>query len=515
MNSTPLLAANFRAIGLTVGVLTFLGFVAMFVRNMRAAKPELGSEIELAANRKPYLSDEELEGPKLDRALTFALAMLGLLAVGLPMYWIAEPGRQTGAVAAYNLSFEVRGANTYTVDAQCVNCHAAGGVGGVAPYVLQDADGQFLANVSWKAPALNNVLLRYSEDEVRYILNYGRPGSPMAAWGTPGGGPLTEQAVNNVIIYLRTLQQQSLDPVAIEGAGDPAAADDTESLEAQKAADIQEAAVRAEVDRSIQAGEFETVGEAVFNLGLVSGFEGGSLSCARCHTAGWSVDRPDVLDEGVEGCGGGNPSGIGFNLCGGRTKARFPNDTWKDSEGNWIPLGGLSDDEGFYIESADGDKIRLDDAGSPVDGEGNAYLVLDEGVAAPGIPDAGGDLASCDFVSQLWTPAAGGDAFPFDQRLELTIDPATGTFADPPKLTAADLDGDVLTLGDGSLATGCTVIEMPERTSQAHYEFVYTGAVAGKGYGRGGQSAAGLMPGFGGILPPDYIEAVVDYERGL
>jgi len=56
---------------------------------------------------------------------------------------------------------------------------------------------------------------------------------------------------------------------------------------------------------------------------------------------------------------------------------------------------------------------------------------------------------------------------------------------------------------------------MPERTSQAHYDFVYTGAVAGKGYGRGGQSAAGLMPGFGGMLPPDYIQAVVDYERGL
>ena len=34
-----------------------------------AGKAEVGSEIELAANRKPYLDDEELEGPKLDRAL--------------------------------------------------------------------------------------------------------------------------------------------------------------------------------------------------------------------------------------------------------------------------------------------------------------------------------------------------------------------------------------------------------------------------------------------------------------
>ncbi len=515
MSNTPLLAANFRAIGMTIGVLTFVGFVLMFVRNIRAAKPELGSEIELAPNRKPYLSDEELEGPKLDRALTFALGMLALLAVGLPVYWLAEPGRQDGAVAAYNLSFEVRGANTYTVDAQCVNCHAAGGVGGGAAYVLQDADGQFLANVTWKAPALNNVLLRYSEDEVRYILNYGRPGSPMAAWGTPGGGPLTEQAVNNVIIYLRTLQQQSLDLLAIQEAGDPLLDDDPESLAAQEAADTQEAAVRAEVDRSIQAGEFKTVGEAVFNLGLYSGFEGGSLSCARCHTAGWSVGLDTVLDEGVEGCGGGNPSGIGFNLCGGRTTSRFPNDTWKDSKGNWIPLGGLTDNDGSYIEASNGDKIRLDDSGSPVDADGAKYLILDEGVSAPGIPDAGGDLASCDFVSKLWQPATGA-AYPFDPEITPALKTdGSGTFEDPPELKPADVDGDVITLGDGRLASQCDVVEMPDRTSQAHYDFVYTGAVAGKGYGRGGQSAAGLMPGFGGILPPDYIQAVVDYERGL
>jgi len=515
MISTAILAANFRAIGLTVGAIVFIGFVAMFVRNIRAARPELGSEIELAPNRKPYLSDEELEGPKLDRALTFALGMLGLLAVGLPLYWLAEPGRQDGAVAAYNLSFEVRGSNTYTVDAQCVNCHAAGGVGGGAAYVLQDADGQFLANVTWKAPALNNVLLRYSEDEVRYILNYGRPGSPMAAWGTPGGGPLTEQAVNNVIIYMRTLQMQSLDPVAIQNAGDPATADDPESLAAQEAADKREAEIRAEVDRSIQDGEFDTVGEAVFNLGLFSGFEGGALSCARCHTAGWSVGLDNVLDEGIEGCGGGDPSGIGFNLCGGRTKARFPDDTWKDSNGNWQPLGGLSDEEGNYVESADGDKIRLDDTGAPVDADGERYLILDPGVSAPGIPDAGGDLASCDFVSNLWQPAT-GDAYPFDPAITPVLkDDGSGTFEDPPPLTPADVDGEVIELGDGRLASQCEVIEMPERTSDAHYEFVYTGAVAGKGYGRGGQSAAGLMPGFGGILPPDYIQAVVDYERGL
>ena len=61
----------------------------------------------------------------------------------------------------------------------------------------------------------------------------------------------------------------------------------------------------------------------------------------------------------------------------------------------------------------------------------------------------------------------------------------------------------------------CTIIEMPPRTSQAQFDFLYTGADAGEGYGRGGLSAAGMMPGFGRTLPPDLIQAVVDYTRGL
>ena len=136
--------SNFRAIGLTVAALVLIAFVAMFVRNMLKARSELGSEIELAPNRKEYLPDEELDGPKLDKALSFALVMLAILAIVLPFYWLAEPGRQDGAVAAYNLSFEVAGENLYAEGAACVDCHAAGGVGGVREVVYQDGDGQFV-----------------------------------------------------------------------------------------------------------------------------------------------------------------------------------------------------------------------------------------------------------------------------------------------------------------------------------------------------------------------------------
>jgi len=507
MMVAAVLAADFRAIGVTVGALVLISFVLLFIRNLVVARPELGSEIELAPNRKDYLTDEELEGTKLDKSLTFALVMLAILAVALPFYWLAEPGRQDGAVDAYNLSFEVQGGNLYTEGAQCVNCHSAGGVGGSTSYVLQDADGQFIANATWQAPSLDNVLLRYSEEEVRYVLNFGRPGSPMAAWGTPGGGPLTTQQVDNLIVYLRTLQVQTLDPIEISLAGE-----DDEVAAAQAAADQISADIRAEVTRSVDEGEFATVGEAVFNLGLFSGYAGGGLSCARCHTAGWSLGTgavPGVLEEGVAGCGGGDPSGIGYDLCGGGVHNRFPDDTWKRADGSWLPAEGLDDDQGFYIEAADGSKIRLDDNGKPATDDGRSYLVLSEATT----PDQGGDLADCGFVSQLWQPET-GPAYAFAPDHELALDESE-KFIAPPAITQADAPGEAVTLIDGRVAGDCTFVEMPDRTSQAHVDFVTAGATAGAGYGRGGQSHAGMMPGFGGVLPPELIQAVVDYERGL
>lgn len=505
-----LLGANFRGIGLTVAAIVAIAFIALFLRNVGSARAELGSEIELAANKKEYLNDEELEGPKLDKALGFSLIVLGICSLSLPFYWLAEPGRQEGAIAAYLLNFQSRGKDLYVEGAQCVNCHGAGGVGGGKDYVLQDADGQFVANAVWNAPALNDLMHRYTEDEVTHILNFGRPDSPMAAWGTPGGGPLTVQQVQSLIEYVKTIQIPTLDPIKINESDDPEAA--------QAAADKVSAELLVEVERSVEAGEFETVGEAVFNLGLFSDFRNGSLACARCHTAGWSLgatNRPNVLDEGVAGCGGGNPSGIGFNLCDGATLERFSDDTWKMPDGSWLPFGGLTDpDEGgrAYLLSLDDEKIWLNEKGAPV-----TDRTADDGTEIPYLIIAEGDLADCRYVSQLWSPT-GGQPYPFavGDTVEYGIrDDSTEGFIDPEEQTLRDLGRDAFALPDGRLVDECTVIDMPERTSRAHYDFISAGAVAGAGYGNGGQSHGGMMPGFGASLPPELIQAVVDYERGL
>jgi len=201
-----------ETIGWTIFIVIAAG-VAIYaaINILRSGKAELGSEIELAPNRKPYLPDEQLEGPKLDRTLSIALVTLFVIAIGLPLYWILEPGRQAGATRDFRETFEERGAAMFapvgtSLDALgCEGCHGPNGSGGTTVFNLQEPDGT-VKPVNWRVPALNTVLLRYSRQEVTYVITYGRPFSPMPAWGVAGGGALNDQQVQNLVDYLESIQ---------------------------------------------------------------------------------------------------------------------------------------------------------------------------------------------------------------------------------------------------------------------------------------------------------------------
>lgn len=277
------------AIGWTIAILLIIGFgIALFI-NARQARPEVGSELELAANRKPYLSDEELESHKLDRTLGAGLVLLAFVSISLPLYWLYEPARQEGAMEHFEEEAIAIGRKVYEEKANCASCHGPEGVGGVASTSLLNESGQFVETVSWQAPALNTVLYRFSEEEVKDILNYGRPSTPMPAWGAPGGGPLTDQQLDNVIAYLRSVQL-------------PAAEAKAKLQEEIQKVCAPDAAGRCTVDDpgspATARVRYKSLGEALFNLGLYSGFQGGAYSCGRCHTPGWSYGKPGVPGQG-------------------------------------------------------------------------------------------------------------------------------------------------------------------------------------------------------------------------
>jgi mono/diheme cytochrome c family protein len=279
---TPALfaASTVQAIGTVVALTVVVGFIVYAAFNVKAGRKEVGAELELAANLKPYYDDDELETKKLDRALTAGLAGLVLVGVGLPAYWLAEPGRQDGAVAEFQRVAESRGEGLYTEGAQCNACHGPDGVGGVAPHTILDDDNEFVAQVNWEAPALDTVMLRYDEEEVYFILEYGRPYSPMPAWGAGGGGPLTEQQLENIIAYLQSITITSQES--------------KEAVESQLRSQL-----GLEEDDDIDYTDLAT-GEALFNLGRENGFAGGAYACGRCHTRGWSINAESAEPEDAD-----------------------------------------------------------------------------------------------------------------------------------------------------------------------------------------------------------------------
>lgn len=304
-----MLALTSTSIAWLLFTIILLGWAVYAFINIRQSHDELGSEVELAANRKTFHDDEYLEGPRLTRVLGMGVILLVVIAIGLPLYWILEPARMTGAQEAKEEIFVEWGADLFAPTADggfnCAGCHGGmPGAGGEAPYNLTDPTTGAVTPVNWIAPALNTVFYRFDESEVRFILVYGRPFSPMSPWGVDGGGPMNDQQIDTLIAYLHSIQIERED--CGEGEED-AATCPSGHLPSDIQNDIDKRA-----QQLVDDGTYATVGEALYNLDLASG----AYSCARCHTPGWSWGDPGVPGQG----------GLGWNLTGGAANAHFPNE---------------------------------------------------------------------------------------------------------------------------------------------------------------------------------------------
>ena len=283
--TTLLLASTQRTVGWVLASIVLVGMSIYLLFNFRIGKREVGSEIELAPNRVRHADDDLLETRLLDRNLAWSLVTLTVVALVLPLYWLMEPARQDNAAYGWVKRFEKRGANSF--EEACVSCHGPGGVGGVASYTITDADGGFVAQVEWKAPALTTVLSRFDESEVKNILDYGRPGTPMPAWGLPGGGPLTSQQVHQLIVYLRSIQLSPDEAAAEVQSGLRAGARAiVTTADPTLAGDAVDAAIDAWLARAVDpaSDDYLRYGELLFTNPAAQG----ANACARCHTPGFS-----------------------------------------------------------------------------------------------------------------------------------------------------------------------------------------------------------------------------------
>jgi hypothetical protein len=208
---TILILINLVAIA---ALLVFIVFrVVSLRRNPKHRDPE---------NLTPFFDDDVLEGAHLERALGVSLIALVIVLIGMIAYFMAEPFRaeaqddffaersiERGAVLFANEQSEDYNANFSLL---CADCHGVDGGGGTASFVVASVDPRCEADqtvdetlaetkpyclpqqVSWAAPNLQLASLRYTRGQIAEIITYGRPGTPMQAWGVASGkGSLNEQ----------------------------------------------------------------------------------------------------------------------------------------------------------------------------------------------------------------------------------------------------------------------------------------------------------------------------------
>lgn len=280
-------------------------------------------------NIEKFFDDDELETKKLERTLSVALIAVAVIAIGMALYYVWEPSRQAKMTTSFDTRSVRRGQTLFANESmvgynnvqslQCANCHGGYDAetgryanGGTANYTLKSlkdpltdpacaGDKKYTnvdcitVSVPWKAPALNTALYKYPirkaeadnpmkstctladqrttpdcRSQVFDIITYGRAGTPMPAWGVPGGGPKNEQAINDLVNFLTTIQlpaDQAAQPIrsgeiikqkkkietaqtaldaakekALEGGASPSEVNDTDAVKAAQAALLAEKA---------------------------------------------------------------------------------------------------------------------------------------------------------------------------------------------------------------------------------------------------------------------------------
>ena len=133
---------------------------------------------------------EELER-SLNRYLVLGLVFMVVLVAGFVAYRVREPTLRADAAASQQRTYTKLGAMLFADS--CSGCHGDAGTGG------------------GDAPTLNSeeFLSTTSDQQIHALVAGGVSGTEMAAWGLDYGGTLTDEQVQQLVTYLRTLEQHA------------------------------------------------------------------------------------------------------------------------------------------------------------------------------------------------------------------------------------------------------------------------------------------------------------------
>lgn len=140
------------------------------------------------------MSAELRESPNVLRSLrrwqTTGVAVFLLLVLAFPLYKLTEGSRRNEALMQQNSAEITAGRQLWGLN--CAACHGVTGEGVSAPALNSQ---QFLTSVG--------------DRQMAGIIQGGVPGTAMPAWLSDYGGPLTEQQIESIVAYIRSLQPKA------------------------------------------------------------------------------------------------------------------------------------------------------------------------------------------------------------------------------------------------------------------------------------------------------------------
>ena len=459
-----------------------LGIIAALAFFTAAGFRGSGKVSDYAPNLSKYRNDDDLETKTLDRTLTVAVLIASLLTIMIPLYYLGEQERQEGFVEEFDEVSVERGEHLYE-EFGCGNCHGVDGSGGAASYVEKRSG----INVTWAAPAINNVFYRYDDEEVRYWLIFGRANSPMPAWGLEGGGPMNDGQLDDLIEYMHHFQiPQNEELATIESNINSSLL----RLETSELLVENEIARQKELIQSVKdaPSKLPVIQKAVKDVSAILGKEGGidtdedGLSdSAEVDLSTYSANINEVLGTSILNLDPDNEESVP-----GRKDKSVANGFLSQLESELINITIVAEGYDKFLNEAETGLAFLEKA-------------LDE---------------------KLWEVSFEDIA---DSTFDGDIDKAkraVGLFnAYCARCHTAGYSAGVAytkEIGSGGLGpalrAGRANIQFKQREDLI--DFIVKGSVNGKAYGVNGVGG-GKMPGFGAVLPESDIALVIDYLRGM
>lgn len=202
-----------------VGLLALAAAIVLGYLYYDAARKRRAVE-NVPPGMRPGYSDEQLEKGVLERYMAWGVALTLFFAIFFPVYWIYEIGRLEDATQQQYVESVVAGEELY--QANCAECHGQDLQGGAAPSPYEGGE-------PWPAPQLSNFVARYSNNEnvsdveqfLHNTIYWGRPGTPMPAWGQNAGGPLTDDELEDVESFILANQvQETQEPQQTSASGE-------------------------------------------------------------------------------------------------------------------------------------------------------------------------------------------------------------------------------------------------------------------------------------------------------